>query len=88
MVHRLHLLNALSIAFANLSSYLALKTLICLSNNALKDQSIQVGYYYEGNDKAFESCHYEIQKTYPMDVWVLEKIADLTAGKAGRRTSA
>lgn len=45
-------------------------------------------YYYEGNDKAFESCCYEMEKTYPLDVWVLEQIADLTAGKPGRHSSA
>lgn len=40
-------------------------------------------YYYEGNDKTFESRCCDIEKTYPMDVWVLEQIADLTAGRTG-----
>ena len=38
-------------------------------------------YYYEGDDKMLESCCYE---RYPLDVWVLEQIADLTAGEPGR----
>ncbi len=62
--------------------------MICCSNTALKDQGIQVEYYYEGSDETFESRCYEIEKTYLLDVWVLEQIADLTAGRPGRHSSA
>lgn len=41
-------------------------------------------YYYECNDKTSESCCYKMVKTYLVDVWVLEQIADFTAGKTGR----
>lgn len=58
------------------------------SNNSPKDHSIQVEYYYKDKYKAFESCCYERKKTSQVDVWVLQQISDLTAGKPGRHSSA
>lgn len=45
-------------------------------------------YYYEGSDETFESYCCEIERAYLLDLWVLEQIADLTAGKPERHSGA